>query len=195
MIHDTFLKVEKNGKAIVTIDKFREILTRFGFFLNETDSLRVMQRFDKHMRGFVSYEEFFTFVAEWGKQRGTSNTSEVPMSIDEYKLVAKKALEESNESDVTRRALVELTEMLRAREGFDKRLMMELGKLTKGAGKATAVEIRQALANLGQEVEQGNIDRCVRFHRERTNEDGTEGRVDIVKFINSMTVTYYKLTK
>ena len=193
MIHETFLKVEKNGKAIVTIDKFREILTRFGFFLNETDSLRVMQRFDKHMRGFVSYDEFFSIVAEWGK-RGARVPPEQDISIDEYKLITKKAVEEANESDVTRRALIELTQLFQAREGFDRRFMMELGKLTRGAGDATATQIQQALANLGHKLEQGNIDRCVRFYWDKNEGDKIKQRVDIVKFIKNMTVAFYKLT-
>jgi len=145
------------------------------------------------MRGFVSYDEFFTIVTEWG-QRGTRKTFEETMNVDQYKSVAKMAVDESNESDVTKQALVELTELFQSREGFDKRLMLELGKITKGSGRATTTQIRQAIANLGHELIQGNVDRCVRFYLNKLGNRNISDSVDIIKFINCMTVAYFKLT-
>jgi EF-hand domain-containing protein 1 len=193
LVHDTFLKVEKNGKAIVTIDKFREILTRFGFFLTDNDSLRVMQRFDKEMRGFVSHDEFCRVIAEWstGPLKDHHDTL---MGIDQYTTVAKRALDESTEADVAKRALMDLTNLLYSREGFDKRFMFELNKIAKSSGKATAPQIRQALGNLGHQFMEVDIQRCVRFHNQKSGPDAVNAPVDIFKFINTLSVVYHKLS-
>lgn len=193
MVHDTFLKVEKNGKAIVTIDKFREILTRFGFFLTDNDSLRVMQRFDKEMRGFVSHDEFCQVIAEWSKG-GMKEHHGGLMGLEEYTTVTKRALDDSNEADVTKRALKDLTNLLYAREGFDKRFMFELNKIAKSSGKATVSQICQALKNLGHQYNELDIQRCVQFHSQLLRKTPDNQSVDIFKFINTLSTVFHKLS-
>ena len=192
LIHETFLKVDKNGKTVVTIDKFREILVRFGFLLTEDDSLRVMQRFDDGMKGFVSYEEFLKIVTEWAEGKRI-HKNESRASLEEYRTITRKALDVSNEADVTKRSLLQITDLLHTREGFDKRLITELFTLTKGNSSVNGSQICRAILNLGHEISAENMERCIQFYRSQGKGGSGTDNVDIVDFVGSLNLAYYKL--
>jgi len=187
LIHDTFRKVDRDGKSMITIDKFREILLRFGFILAEIDTLLIMQIFDKNENGQISYQEFCDAIL------GTdlSDDGVRKLNVDMYRELSQKSIEEKTEAEKIKRAMKELTALFYSRDNFSNRLMMEIGKISLGDKFVTSSDIRVALSRMGHHFDQRDIDRCV---RSLPNTNSDSGKVDYVDFIHFIHKAFHKYT-
>jgi hypothetical protein len=187
LIHETFRKVDRDGKSIITIDKFREILLRFGFILSEQDTLLVMQVFDKNENGQISYQEFCDGIL--GTDASDDGTRR--LGIDEYRLATDRSIEERSEFEKSKRAMKELSALFYSRDNFVNRLIMEVGKISRGDKYVASSSIGIALTRMGHIFDQKDIDRCVYKCLGSTSVD--LNRVDYVHFIQFMHKSFHKL--
>jgi hypothetical protein len=187
LIHETFRKVDRDGKSIITIDKFREILLRFGFILSERDTLLVMQVFDKNENGQISYQEFCDAIL--GTDPSDDGTRR--LGIDEYRLATDRSIEERSEFEKSKRAMKELSALFYSRDNFVNRLIMEVGKISRGDKYVASSSIGIALTRMGHIFDQKDIDRCVYKCLGSTSVD--LNRVDYVHFIQFMHKSFHKL--
>lgn len=120
LIHDTFRKMDRDGNSMITINKFREILCRFGFILSDHDSLSLMQLFDSNQNGQISYQEFCDMIYN-EVEASTNDSSHIPM--DEYKQRTSLTIFEKSEEERVKNAVSLLSSSMYSRHGLSNRLM------------------------------------------------------------------------
>ena len=191
LIHDTFRKLDRDGKSVITIDKFREILLRFGFILSDKDSLAIMQLFDANQNGLISYLEFCDMIYQDDIMAGIDGgTCEGLVPLAEYELRSEQSLDAKQEEEKVKRALREVSGLVYSRQGLSQRLMKELGIVANHSRFVDSEQLRAALMNLGLSVDQRDVDRVV----EALSGAG-EGiqKFDFFHFLKNVNCMYHKL--
>lgn len=200
MLHDTFRKMDRDGKSTLTIDKFREVLGRFGFILSDNDSLAIMQLFDANQNGQISYlefcdmvydDDFFTDKPEHGDltdQSAGRGFGLVP--LNEYRSRTESSLAHRSEQEKAKRAMAEVTELLYSRSAMDQRLLKEIANLANNSHFANSEQLRGAFMNLGHAFDQKDVDRIVGGSMEIGE---TISRFDYIALVKRIKVNYHKL--
>ena len=161
-IHDTFRRFDKDGTDRITVDKFRDILTQFGFVKSDEDCLEIMQIFDTNKNGLISYPEFCASLDS--EDLGSSGV----IPVQEYSQRATQILKNDSEQELRLKAGKKLTEMLYARTTFSQRLMKEMGNLSNNSKIVSSSMLKEALDNLGICLPKVDIDRVLELVMQET---------------------------
>mmetsp|Transcript_6825 Transcript_6825/g.11516 ORF Transcript_6825/g.11516 Transcript_6825/m.11516 type:complete len:112 (+) Transcript_6825:1689-2024(+) len=81
-IHDAFACMDKFKQGKLNRDDFKRVMQKNGFHPTESELTCLCTRFDRHLRGFISYQEFMDEILPGKSLLGEISSVNVLRKLD-----------------------------------------------------------------------------------------------------------------
>jgi len=193
LVRDIFRKFDNDKDGVLTQTEFKQALEKYGFAnLPDEEVLTIMKYFDTRQDGQVSYNEFCDtlleedYTTQMMKTRPTIN-----QEVDtDYAVKAEMKSQERGETDMVRKAVRAMSDVIYKQGQTGKKLMKEFSHMTHEC-TVTCVQIKKALSNIGKTFTIEEVQRTVLF----VNPDADMNKINYVEFLKSMVAIYHDMCR
>jgi len=191
LVRDLFRRFDSDHDGVLTFNEFWKALQKFGFLLSDEELLVIMKHFDKRQDGQVTYNEFCDALLD---EDYTPEMLKVkpPLTSEYDRSYGKKTLKKSRErreTEMVRKAVREIGDVLYKRTGMVQKLFKEFEHMTH-QNTVTSDQIRVALERLGHSFKIEDITRCILFVQPHANLN----TIRYVEFFKSLVASYHDVS-
>jgi hypothetical protein len=192
LVRDIFRRFDQDHDGIITFTEFRQALEKFGFMLDDKDTLAIMQHFDRNGDGQVSYNEFCDTLldADYSNDMMVVQPGMDTEVRPGYADLAMAKSAERTESEAVRRAVRSIGECLYKCPHLTKKLLKEFEHVTHD-GRVTIAQLHVGFQQLGHMFDIQDLTRCVLF----VMPDADLGRINLVYLFKAIHASFHDLSK
>jgi hypothetical protein len=164
LVRDIFRRFDTDHDGVITAEEFGRALHKFGYMLDERETLVIMKYFDKRGDGQVTYNEFCDALLD---EDYTQSMLKTKNSLDtefdpEYAQRAKVKSLERAETEKVRKAMRQIGDSLYKFPGVIHRMTKELQHLTH-LPVVTSEQMQYAFKQIGHSFQLEDVQRAVLY--------------------------------